>query len=844
MKAVLHAYQRIGVETSNRILALVATQDSYAVFSFALACDKPRTFSDLVVDNIFPIDKGFRMESEVRNTISVLGFSLSSSQTARKSTFYPSHPDDADEYTSFKLLVDDIFDYKVRNADTYPQAIVPPPFDDDESGTGGGTTTDESGFFGSEKEFSWLARYRREDDLLAIDRCIADGSKPLLKGESKFQYELKKHEHEYIINKTYRIYCATWNVNGQQCNATNLRPWLAASEDPPDIYAIAFQELDLSPKAITLSESRPDRSVIHNIMKSLHEGAQYEELCSVRLVGMMLTIVVKRSIRPNITRCEKQSVGTGALNLMGNKGGVGVSLTLNEDSLCFVNSHLAAHVSEVQRRNEDFNEINRRLLFSTQDISNHDHIFWIGDLNYRLNMTSDEITDYRVMLKFDQLNIERAAHRVFENYYEGEITFQPTYKYDPGTDNWDSSEKHRQPAWCDRILWRGDKIKQIVYRNVMKIQLSDHKPVYATFLAEIKTKDEQKYKRVHEKILKRVDKYENDNQPQITVEKTDLDFEEIKFNEEYFRDFTVANNCHLPVEFSFKEKTETDMRICEDWISIDPCYGTLITGRSLSIRVKIHIKSETVWRVIKKQGSHLGKIPLDILVLHVKNGRDIFITVMGEYKPSCFGLPVETLCRLDKPIVDMQWSELTEIQMKSTTEPFKITMPREIFLLIDYLYRVGMQEINLFQLERSFKVNDNINEIRDWLDSCGAAEEFPGTPHTAAEALLMLLESSGNPLIHPLDLNVLNPDYPFELCLRAIHKLSTPRKNVFLYLTMFLHEFIEQNRNANIEVIAKLFGMILIRSSHDIHGLQRKNFIKRFLSRGIFNFARNEFKYS
>lgn len=201
---VLHAYQRIGVETSNRILALVATQDSYAVFSFALACDKPRTFSDLVVDNIFPIDKGFRMESEVRNTISVLGFSLSSSQSARKSTFYPSHPDDADEYTSFKLLVDDIFDYKVRTADTYPQAIVPPPFDDDESGTGGGTTTDESGFFGSEKEFSWLARYRREDDLLAIDRCIADGSKPLLKGESKFQYELKKHEHEYIINKTYR----------------------------------------------------------------------------------------------------------------------------------------------------------------------------------------------------------------------------------------------------------------------------------------------------------------------------------------------------------------------------------------------------------------------------------------------------------------------------------------------------------------------------------------------------------------------------------------------------------------------------------------------------------------
>lgn len=33
---------------------------------------------------------------------------------------------------------------------------------------------------------------------------------------------------------------------------------------------------------------------------------------------------------------------------------------------------------------------------------------------------------------------------------------------------------------------------------------------------QIKTKDEQKYKRVHEEVLKRVDKYENDNQPQVS----------------------------------------------------------------------------------------------------------------------------------------------------------------------------------------------------------------------------------------------------------------------------------------------------------------------------------------
>lgn len=33
---------------------------------------------------------------------------------------------------------------------------------------------------------------------------------------------------------------------------------------------------------------------------------------------------------------------------------------------------------------------------------------------------------------------------------------------------------------------------------------------------QVKTKDEVKYKRVHEEVLKRVDKYENDNQPQVS----------------------------------------------------------------------------------------------------------------------------------------------------------------------------------------------------------------------------------------------------------------------------------------------------------------------------------------
>ena len=71
---------------------------------------------------------------------------------------------------------------------------------------------------------------------------------------------------------------------------------------------------------------------------------------------------------------------------------------------------------------------------------------------------------FRELSQYDQLRLERNKGNVFTGYLEGKINFQPTYKYDPETDNWDTSEKARAPAWCDRILWKGENIKQRYYR--------------------------------------------------------------------------------------------------------------------------------------------------------------------------------------------------------------------------------------------------------------------------------------------------------------------------------------------------------------------------------------------
>ena len=68
------------------------------------------------------------------------------------------------------------------------------------------------------------------------------------------------------------------------------------------------------------------------------------------------------------------------------------------------------------------------------------------------------------------------------NYFnEYPISFPPTFKFDLGTDIYDTSEKKRNPAWCDRILWVGDSIHPLEYSSIENNFLSDHRPVTALF---------------------------------------------------------------------------------------------------------------------------------------------------------------------------------------------------------------------------------------------------------------------------------------------------------------------------------------------------------------------------
>lgn len=86
-------------------------------------------------------------------------------------------------------------------------------------------------------------------------------------------------------------------------------------------------------------------------------------LCDKHLVGLLLCIFVKKDLESNIRDVRTCSTGVGIMGVLGNKGGVGISMNVFDSSICFLSAHLAAHSENVEGRNLDFKNIIERSLF-------------------------------------------------------------------------------------------------------------------------------------------------------------------------------------------------------------------------------------------------------------------------------------------------------------------------------------------------------------------------------------------------------------------------------------------------------------------------------------------------
>lgn len=289
------------------------------------------------------------------------------------------------------------------------------------------------------------------------------------------------------------LYILTFNCARNLASPHVLAPHMfnALPKDKPlpDIIALSLQEV--APIAYSFLGGSLLTPYFNRISHALSSAVKFREaeselryqLVVVRNVGLTALMVFAK---PNVTKrvqwLHTAGVGVGLWE-MGNKGAVGVRLGLSSDEgseetmeLTLVSAHFAPFEDRLVRRNQDWENVVRHLVFSgdegpkrntrqcregdeTQPLllnrakdapkldglfKSRNHIFFAGDLNYRTSNKGPGPSDYLsfpqpaatdspqhflTWLQRDQLSQERKAKRTLHGLEELPISFPPTYKY-------------------------------------------------------------------------------------------------------------------------------------------------------------------------------------------------------------------------------------------------------------------------------------------------------------------------------------------------------------------------------------------------------------------------------
>eukprot|EP00659_Diplonema_papillatum_P009259 gene9259-14345_t len=335
----------------------------------------------------------------------------------------------------------------------------------DSAADGGSTTTTIDGVKENAVTVKVPSPFKKTGDL--VDRELS----------GRCKINSSKVEEEPVT-----IWTGTFNMCGAPPpkNASELSKWMPRGKY--DLYAVGTQEC---------SWQKEEGEWFAFVQSYL--GKEYLTLASMQLWDITVIVLCRKRCLLKITNVEGSTKATLHKEKCGMKGAAGISLRFHNTSMAFVSCHLAARMERQKMRKTNVEEIVSQIQLAHKDIdlsSQFQHVFWMGDMNYRVEMEATEAEpllakkSYLQLLNQDQLLTEQRESGLLHGFKETPITFAPTYRFKVGSTDY-MRDRGRAPSYTDRILvksFRNAPIKCTGYNKCDAITTSEHKPVFATYV--------------------------------------------------------------------------------------------------------------------------------------------------------------------------------------------------------------------------------------------------------------------------------------------------------------------------------------------------------------------------
>lgn len=440
------------------------------------------------------------------------------------------------------------------------------------------------------------------------------------------QYKLAKDTWLRSIESTNRAYLSevygfeisflTWNVAQTYPENIDENYIKFAFETNTPVIALVLQEVEYSVQSLVGGDS-PSAERWRELFKKAIEPIKYKIITEAALGGVQAFLFAREGV--NIEVISQNLIRLGVGNALANKSAILTRFKVEGVTVSWVGAHFDPHMEELQGRIDQIHLINDILKKQITD-----YTFISGDLNFRIDLPYDECIkiindgDFEKLYEKDQLLDSMEKDPIVGRFKEPKITFKPTYKYDHDSDVFDTSKKHRVPAWTDRVLFaksiprtdlsatdnivlETDIIRHmnipgiefpgeshfgianpvpdfpadpecIEYRSFPDIRYSDHRPVLAVYKIGALRERADRRRALTELTMQRLDELEELAIPKCSIVPNHLEL--------YPERKTVATVTNVSLNIA-----EFAIEYCPPYITVEPEKGFIDPGESLIISV-------------------------------------------------------------------------------------------------------------------------------------------------------------------------------------------------------------------------------------------------------------------